>query len=163
MWILFTTARTARLWDLNLIISWLFVQHSAWWGSGKGNINPYFSLALSPVLSAVALSTSITLIFAITLPHIEKNPIVHPKIQILSSFTPPQVVLKLMVAIDFHCMEKKYYGIQWGPRTVWLHTFFTICFFVFSRRKKFIQVWNSLTVSKLWWNFHFWVNYSFKH
>ncbi len=79
MWILFTTARTARLWDLNLIISWLFVQHSAWWGSGKGNINPYFSLALSPVLSAVALSTSITLIFAITLPHIEKNPDSSPK------------------------------------------------------------------------------------
>jgi len=35
---------------------------------------------------------------------------------------------------------KKYYGSQWGPLTVWLPTFFKILSFVFSKRKKFIQV-----------------------
>jgi len=40
-----------------------------------------------------------------------------------------------------------YYGSQWGPSTVWLPIFFKISSFVFSRRKKFIQVWNNLTVS----------------
>ncbi len=34
--------------------------------------------------------------------------------------------------------------------------------FVFSRTKTFIQAWNYLRVSKLWQNFHFWVNYPFK-
>jgi len=37
---------------------------------------------------------------------------------------------------------------QWGPSTVWLATFFKIPF-VFSRGKKFMQVWNNLKVSKL--------------
>uniref|UniRef100_A0A671L2M5 Collagen, type XI, alpha 2 n=1 Tax=Sinocyclocheilus anshuiensis TaxID=1608454 RepID=A0A671L2M5_9TELE len=38
-------------------------------------------------------------------------------------------------------------SIQWGSATVWLPTFFKISF-VFSRKKKFIQVWNNLRVSK---------------
>ncbi len=33
---------------------------------------------------------------------------------------------------------------------------------MFSRTKTFIQAWNYLRVSKLWQNFHFWVNYPFK-
>jgi len=58
-----------------------------------------------------------------------------------------------MDSIAFHSMVKKinmekYYGSQWGPSTVWLPTFFKISSFVFSRRKKFIQVWNNLRVSK---------------
>ncbi len=31
---------------------------------------------------------------------------------------------------------------------------------MFSRTKKFIQVWNYLRVSKWWQNFHFWVNFN---
>ncbi len=54
-----------------------------------------------------------------------------------------------------------YYGSQWCPKTDWLQTFFRISSFVFGRTKKFIQVWNYLRVSKLWQNFHFWVNYPF--
>ncbi len=55
-----------------------------------------------------------------------------------------------------------YYGSQWCPKTAWLQTFFKISSFVFSRTKKFIQVWNYLRMSKWWQNFHFWVNYPFK-
>ncbi len=40
-------------------------------------------------------------------------------------------------------------------------TFFRISSFVISRTKTFIKVWNYLTVSKLWQNFQFWVNYPF--
>ncbi len=46
--------------------------------------------------------------------------------------------------------------------TTWLPTFFKISYFVFSKRKKFKQVWNNLRVSKWQNNFCFWVNYSFK-
>ncbi len=42
------------------------------------------------------------------------------------------------------------------------HTFCKISYFMFNRRKKIIQVWNNLRVSKWWQNFHFWVNYLFK-
>ncbi len=40
-------------------------------------------------------------------------------------------------------------------------TFFKISSFVFSRTKKFIQVWKYSRVSKWWQNFHFCVNYPF--
>ncbi len=56
-----------------------------------------------------------------------------------------------------------YYGSQWCPKTAWLQTFFKISSFVFGRTKKIIQVWNYLRESKWWQNFHFWVNYPFKH
>ncbi len=45
--------------------------------------------------------------------------------------------------------------------TVWLSAIFNISSFVLNRRKKLMQIWNSLWVSKLC-NFHFWVNYPFK-
>ncbi len=103
--------------------------------------------------------------------------------KILSSFTHPQVVPNLyevlcsaehkgryseewgkqsssgapLTSIVFF----SYYGSQWCPKTAWLQTFFKISSFVFSRTKKFIQVWNYLRVSKWWQNFHFWVNYPF--
>ncbi len=64
--------------------------------------------------------------------------------------------------IDFHSIFFSYSGSQWCPKTAWLQTFFKISSFVFSRTKKFIQVWNFLRVSKWWQNFHFWVNYPFK-
>ncbi len=96
--------------------------------------------------------------------------IVHPKMKILSSFTHPQVVPNLYEClcsaehkgryseecgkqqfwgtIDFHSIFFSYYGSQWCPKTAWLQTFFKITSFVFSRTKKFIQVWNYLRVSK---------------
>ncbi len=33
---------------------------------------------------------------------------------------------ELMAAIDFYGIEKRYYGSQWLPLTVWLPTFFKI-------------------------------------
>ncbi len=66
------------------------------------------------------------------------------------------VTKQLMVPIDFHSMEKKYYGSQWGPST-----FFKISSFVFNRGNKRIQGWNNLSVSKWWQDFHFWVSCSF--
>lgn len=41
--------------------------------------------------------------------------------------------------------------------------YFKIYSFVFHRRKKVLQVWNCMRVSKLWsWNVYFWVKYVFK-
>ncbi len=51
-------------------------------------------------------------------------------------------------AIHFHNMEKKYYGSQWLPSTVWLPIFFRISYFAVNRRKKLIQIWNNLRESK---------------
>ena len=72
------------------------------------------------------------------------------------------VTKQLMDLIDFHSRKKMYYGSQWLQLTVWLLTFFKISIFLCSRRKKFIQFWNNLRVSKWWQNFHFEVNYFFK-
>ncbi len=58
---------------------------------------------------------------------------------------------QLLVAIDFHSMEKILRS-QWF---VWLHTFFQKPSFVLKRRKKFIQFWNNMKVSK----YFFCVNY----
>ncbi len=67
---------------------------------------------------------------------------VHPKMKILSSFTPN--------LYECVCSEHKewgkqqyffsYYGSQWCPKTAWLQTFFKISSFVF-RTNTFIQVW----------------------
>ncbi len=43
--------------------------------------------------------------------------------------------------IDSHSIYFSYHGNQWCPKTAWLQTFFKISSFVFSRTKKFIQVW----------------------
>jgi len=58
-----------------------------------------------------------------------------------------QTVL-LFGTIDFHSRKKKYYGSQWCPKTVWFQSFFKIYSFVFSRRKKVIQVCNNLRVTE---------------
>ncbi len=58
-----------------------------------------------------------------------------------------------LVAIDLHWFFYPYYGCQWLPATVWFPTFLIVSSFVFNRRNKFIQVWNSFRVSKLWHNF----------
>ncbi len=65
--------------------------------------------------------------------------------------------------IDFHSIFFFFscHGSQCCPKTVWLQTFFKISSFVFSRTKTFIQVWNYLRVSKLWHNFHLWLNHPF--
>jgi len=80
--------------------------------------------------------------------------------KILSSFTHPQAFLSSAEHIDFHGSQisspeilkgivpfKRHHGSQWLQLTVWLSTFFKISSFVFSRRKKCIQVWNNLRVS----------------
>jgi len=41
----------------------------------------------------------------------------------------------------------KYYGSQWGPSTVFVTDILQNTLFLFSRRKKWIQVWNNLRVS----------------
>ncbi len=41
--------------------------------------------------------------------------------------------------------------------------FSKIFYCMFNRRKKLTQVWNNLRMSKWWYNFHFCVNYPFKH
>ncbi len=73
------------------------------------------------------------------------------------------VTKQLLVAIDFHSIFFPYYGSQWLPSIVRLPTFFKTSSFVFNSTNKFIQVWNNLMVSKLWQNFHFWLNYPFKY
>jgi len=55
--------------------------------------------------------------------------------KILSSFTYPQVVLNLNLFVSLYGGKKIYY-------------IFKISSFVFSRRKKFTQVWYNLRVSK---------------
>ncbi len=103
--------------------------------------------------------------------------------KILSSFTHPQVVPNLYECLcsaehkgrySEECGKQSssgapltsivFFFLLWKsmvPKTAWLQTFFKISSFVFSRTKKFIQVWNYLRVSKWWQNFHFWVNYPF--
>jgi len=54
---------------------------------------------------------------------------------------------QLMGPIDIHSIFFSYYGSQWGLGPVWLPIFLKISSFVFSRRKKFIQVWNNMRVS----------------
>jgi len=59
------------------------------------------------------------------------------------------VTKQILPPIYYHSRKNKYYGSQWGggARSVWLLTFFQISSFVFSRIKKFIQVWNYLRLS----------------
>ncbi len=48
--------------------------------------------------------------------------------------------------------------LWWLLSAVWLPILFKISFFVSDRRKKLIEVWNNLRVTK-YDNFHVWVNY----
>jgi len=73
--------------------------------------------------------------------------IVHFKMKIPSSFTHPSIFFS-------------YCGNQLFQLTVWLLIFLKISSLVFSRRMKFIQVWNNLRVSKWWRNFHFKVEFT---
>ncbi len=62
------------------------------------------------------------------------------------------VTRQLLVAIDFHSMEKKYYGSQW-LRQLFGYTHFSKYFLLCStEKKKFIQLWNNMRVSKWWQN-----------
>jgi len=69
--------------------------------------------------------------------------------KILSSFTHPQVVANLyefilllntnediLMAPLTSIVEKKYYGNQWCPTTVWFQSFFKISCFVFQQKKE---------------------------
>jgi len=59
---------------------------------------------------------------------------------------------------DIQCAQRK----SMVPNNCWFQTFLKISPFVFSRRKKLIQVCNNLRVSKCWQNFTFLVEYPFK-
>jgi len=50
----------------------------------------------------------------------------------------------------------------WKSMVAKFQSFFKISSFVFSSRKKLIQVCSNLRVSKWWKNFYFWVEYPFK-
>ncbi len=50
--------------------------------------------------------------------------------KIMSSFAK-----QLMVAIDFHSMEKKYYASQWQPSTGWLPISFNVYSFLFNKKE----------------------------
>ncbi len=69
------------------------------------------------------------------------------------------------VLIHFKCWLVYFFpycGSQWGPSNCLVtHILQNIIFWV-QQKKKCIEVWNKLRVSKWWQNFHFWVNYSFK-
>ncbi len=52
-------------------------------------------------------------------------------------------------------LTEKCNGSQWGPSTFWLPAFFKISSFIFNIRKKLIQVWNDMRVSKWWQNLIF--------
>ncbi len=62
-----------------------------------------------------------------------------------------------LLPIDLHSKEGN--TMEVNGEQVW---FFKISSFVFSIRKKRIQVWNDMRVSKWWHDLHFWVNYPFK-
>jgi len=141
-----------------------------WPGVNTSYMYTYFYAVFHPFWSLKAQSSFIAL-----------KGIVHPKMNILSPFTHPQVFTKhyeyrssvgLISRLDIQESEPfwwrlrtckifffsqkifggkntmdLYYG-HWGPRPIWLPIFFKISYFVFSKRKKFIQVWNNLRVSK---------------
>jgi len=65
---------------------------------------------------------------------------------------------QLFGTIDFHSRKKNTMEVNGAKVPI----VFKISSFVFSKRKKLIQVWNNLRVSKWWQNFHFWVEYPFK-
>ncbi len=99
--------------------------------------------------------------------------IVHPKMKILLSFTLPQVVPNLYECVCSAEHKRKIFWRMWETEQFWgtidFHSIFfptmevngapkqpdyklilQISSFVFGRTKKFIQVWNYLRVSKLW-------------
>jgi len=69
---------------------------------------------------------------------------------------------QLTVAIDFHCI---FFFLLWKSMAIVnfliANILWNIFVCVFNRRKKLIQVWNNLKMSK-WQHSHFWVNYSCK-
>ncbi len=58
-------------------------------------------------------------------------------------------------------MENSYVS-QWLPSAICLPTFFKISSFVLNKRKKHIQFWNDMGMSKSWHNFYIWGNFPFK-
>ncbi len=82
--------------------------------------------------------------------------IVQPKMKILSTFSYPQVVPNVVWlffkanSCGYPLMYRKILWRSMETSTVWLPTFFQISSFVFNRRKKLLQVWNDIRVSK-WW------------
>ncbi len=97
--------------------------------------------------------------------------------KILLSFTLPYVVPNLWKFISYVEHKRRYFDEFWRAKRLLvpidfhsrerntmdgLPVFFQISSFMFNTRKKLIQVWNDMRVSKWSQKFHFWVNYSFK-
>jgi len=100
--------------------------------------------------------------FYLDLYHRSIKEILHPKMKIQSSFTHPQVVVsffcwtqrkmfwrtiatkQLFGTVCFHSRKKKYYASHW------FQSFFKISSFVFSRRKKLIQVTELSFLGGVW-------------
>ncbi len=105
--------------------------------------------------------------------------IVHPKMKLLSSFTHPHIVpnlYKLTCVKHNRIWRTKLknqtvvdpYWLPWVNNTTGTiiclitSTLQNIFFCVQHKKKTLTSVWNNMRVSKLWWNFHFGVNYPFK-
>ncbi len=73
------------------------------------------------------------------------------------------IIKQLMVPIDFHSISFSTMEVNGDQQLFGSIKIFIISSFVFNIRKKLIQVWNDMRVSKWWQHFHFWVNYSFKY
>ncbi len=50
--------------------------------------------------------------------------------------------------------ERNTMEVKGDPSTVWLQAFFKISSFMFNIKKKLIQVWNDIGMSKFWQNVH---------
>ncbi len=65
------------------------------------------------------------------------------------------VIKQLMVPIDFHSISFPIMEVNGEQQLFGSSKFFKISSFVFNIRKKLIQVWNDIRVSKLWQHFRF--------
>ncbi len=71
------------------------------------------------------------------------------------------VIKQLMVPIDFHSIYFATMEVNGDQQLFGSSKVFKISSFVFNIRKKLIQIWNNMSVSKWRQNVHFWVTYSF--
>ncbi len=72
------------------------------------------------------------------------------------------LAMKQLFPIHFHSIYFPTMEVNGDQQLFGSSKLFKISSFVFNIKKRLIQVWNDMRVSKWWQNFHFWVNYSFK-
>ncbi len=71
-------------------------------------------------------------------------------------------VKQLMAPVDFYSIYFATMDVTGDQQLFSSSKFFKVSSVVFNIRKKRIDVWNDMRLSKWLHNFHFWVNYSFK-